>query len=57
MLILFKISSPDGSATLDNLKVIEEGPLTDEALTHVKRKKKKWNQQMEKKTPRNTTIL
>ncbi|MBZ8125721.1 pesticidial crystal protein [Bacillus thuringiensis] len=49
MLILFKISSPDGYATLDNLEVIEAGPLTDEVLTHVKRKEKKWNQQMEKK--------
>ncbi|AFU17343.1 C-terminal half of 130-kDa type delta-endotoxin (plasmid) [Bacillus thuringiensis MC28] len=49
MLILFKISSPDGYATLDNLEGIEEGPLTDEALTHVKQKEKKWNQQMEKK--------
>ncbi|MCU5409264.1 pesticidial crystal protein [Bacillus cereus] len=49
MLVLFKIASPDGYATLDNLEVIEEGSLTDEALTHVKRKEKKWNKHMEKK--------
>nr|BAD67158.1 hypothetical protein [Bacillus thuringiensis] len=47
--VLFKISSPDGYATLDNLEVIEEGPVRGEALTHVKQKEKKWNQQMEKK--------
>ncbi|MEB9570768.1 pesticidial crystal protein, partial [Bacillus cereus] len=49
MLILFKISNPDGYATLGNLEVIEEGPLTGEALSYVKRKEKKWNQHMEKK--------
>nr|AGN32392.1 truncated Cry40 [Bacillus thuringiensis] len=47
--ILFKISNPDGYATLGNLEVIEEGPLTGEALAHVKHKEKKWNQHMEKK--------
>nr|AGV55022.1 Cry40ORF2 [Bacillus thuringiensis serovar mogi] len=47
--VLFKISNPDGYATLGNLEVIEEGPLTDETLAHVKQKEKKWNQQMEKK--------
>ncbi|AZJ24420.1 hypothetical protein CT694_33585 (plasmid) [Bacillus wiedmannii bv. thuringiensis] len=47
--VLFKISNPDGYATLGNLEVIEERPLTGEALAHVKHKEKKWNQQMEKK--------
>nr|BAD08533.1 hypothetical protein [Bacillus thuringiensis serovar entomocidus] len=47
--VLFKISSPDGYATLDNLEVIEEGPVRGEALAYVKQKEKKWNQQMEKK--------
>ncbi|MDY0855132.1 pesticidial crystal protein [Bacillus thuringiensis] len=47
--ILFKISNPDGYATLGNLEVIEEGPLTGEALAHVQQKEKKWNQHMEKK--------
>ncbi|PER41600.1 pesticidial crystal protein [Bacillus thuringiensis] len=47
--VLFKISNPDGYATLGNLEVIEEGPLTDEALAHVKQKEKKWKQHMEKK--------
>nr|AJW76682.1 insecticidal crystal protein 1 [Bacillus thuringiensis] len=47
--VLFKISNPNGYATLGNLEVIEEGPLTDEALVHVKQKEKKWRQHMEKK--------
>ncbi|MED3539381.1 pesticidial crystal protein, partial [Bacillus toyonensis] len=47
--VLFKISNPDGYATLGNLEVIEEGPLTGEALTHAKQKEKKWKQHMEKK--------
>ncbi|AZJ24465.1 pesticidial crystal protein (plasmid) [Bacillus wiedmannii bv. thuringiensis] len=47
--ILFKISNPDGYATLGNLEVIEEGALTGETLAHVKQKEKKWNQQIEKK--------
>ncbi|WP_172805479.1 pesticidial crystal protein [Bacillus mycoides] len=46
--VLFKISNPDGYATLGNLEVIEEGPLTGEELTHAKQKEKKWNQHMEK---------
>ncbi len=46
--VLFKISNPDGYATLGNLEVIEEGPITGEALTHAKQKEKKWNQHMEK---------
>nr|WFP21573.1 Cry53_orf2-like protein [Bacillus thuringiensis] len=48
MLVLFKISHPHGYATLGNLEVIEEGPLTDEALEHVKQKEKKWNRNIEK---------
>ncbi|WP_237982679.1 pesticidial crystal protein [Bacillus thuringiensis] len=47
--VLFKISNPDGYATVGNLEVIEEGPLTGEALAHVKQKEKKWKQHMEKK--------
>ncbi|MFJ1132441.1 pesticidial crystal protein [Bacillus cereus group sp. BfR-BA-01354] len=47
--VLFKISNPDGYAILGNLEVIEEGPLTGEALAHVKHKEKKWNQHMEKR--------
>ncbi|WP_230690659.1 pesticidial crystal protein [Bacillus thuringiensis] len=49
ILVLFKISNPDGYATVGNLEVIEEGSLTDEALAHVKHKEKKWKQHMEKK--------
>ncbi|MBT2579834.1 pesticidial crystal protein [Bacillus sp. ISL-8] len=47
--VLLKISNPDGYATVGNIEVIEEGPLTGEALAHVKHKEKKWNQHMEKK--------
>nr|ACR84982.1 cry4 delta-toxin-like protein ORF2 [Bacillus thuringiensis] len=47
--VLFKISNPDGYATVGNLEVIEEGPLTGDALAYVKQKEKKWNQHMEKK--------
>ncbi|MEE2018650.1 insecticidal delta-endotoxin Cry8Ea1 family protein [Bacillus toyonensis] len=47
--VLFKISNPNGYATLGNLEVIEEGPLTGEALAHVKQKEMKWKQHMEKK--------
>nr|WFP21575.1 Cry56_orf1-like protein [Bacillus thuringiensis] len=48
ILALFKISHPNGYATLGNLEVIEEGPLTDEALEHVNHKEKKWNRHIEK---------
>lgn len=34
--VLFKIFSPDGYATLDNLEVIEEGQTAGEALARVK---------------------
>ncbi|MGE6682931.1 pesticidial crystal protein [Bacillus thuringiensis] len=47
--VAFKISSPDGYATLGNLEVIEQSPLKREALERVKHREKKWNQQMEKK--------
>ncbi|MEC3172816.1 pesticidial crystal protein, partial [Bacillus thuringiensis] len=47
--VMFKISSPDGYALLDNLEVIEEGPIDGEALSRVKHMEKKWNDQMEAK--------
>nr|CAA68485.1 unnamed protein product [Bacillus thuringiensis] len=47
--VMFKISSPDGYASLDNLEVIEEGPIDGEALSRVKHMEKKWNDQMEAK--------
>ncbi|WP_252198956.1 insecticidal delta-endotoxin Cry8Ea1 family protein [Bacillus mycoides] len=47
--VLFKISSPDGYATLNNLEVIEEGPLSGESLERVKHREKKWKQNMEAK--------
>lgn len=39
--ILFKISNPDGYATLGNLEVIEEKPLVGEEINHVKEKEKR----------------
>nr|AAA22337.1 mosquitocidal protein [Bacillus thuringiensis] len=47
--VMFKISSPDGYASLDNLEVIERGPIDGEALSRVKHMEKKWNDQMEAK--------
>jgi len=47
--VAFKISSPDGFATLDNLEVIEEGAITGEKLEHVKQREEKWIYQTEKK--------
>ncbi|MGF1438325.1 insecticidal delta-endotoxin Cry8Ea1 family protein [Bacillus thuringiensis] len=45
--VLFKISSPEGHATLDNIELIEEGPLVGESLALVKKREKKWNNEME----------
>ncbi|WP_206768224.1 insecticidal delta-endotoxin Cry8Ea1 family protein, partial [Bacillus wiedmannii] len=47
--VLFKVSSPDGYATLDNLEVIEEELLVGETLARVKHMEKKWIHQMEAK--------
>nr|AGU13860.1 pesticidal protein [Brevibacillus laterosporus] len=47
--VVFKICSTDGYATLDNLEVIEEGPLGAESLERVKRREKKWKHHMEHK--------
>ncbi|WP_353054275.1 insecticidal delta-endotoxin Cry8Ea1 family protein [Bacillus thuringiensis] len=40
----FKIGTTDGMATLDNLEVVEEGPLTGEALARMKKREHKWKQ-------------
>lgn len=45
--VLFKISSPEGHATLDNIELIEEGPLVGESLALVKKREKKWKHEME----------
>ncbi|UYX55714.1 hypothetical protein M3Y14_31005 (plasmid) [Bacillus thuringiensis] len=47
--VLFKISSPKGYATLDNIELIEDGPLLGEALALVKKREKKWKNEMETK--------
>ncbi|PER42111.1 pesticidal protein [Bacillus thuringiensis] len=47
--VLFKISSPEGYATLDNIELIEEGPLVGESLALVKKREKKWKNEMETK--------
>ncbi|AFU16949.1 pesticidial crystal protein cry4BA (plasmid) [Bacillus thuringiensis MC28] len=44
--VLFKISSPEGHATLDNIELIEEGPLVGESLALVKKREKKWKHEM-----------
>ncbi|MED3358754.1 insecticidal delta-endotoxin Cry8Ea1 family protein, partial [Bacillus thuringiensis] len=40
--VLFKISSPEGHATLDNIELIEDGPLVGESLALVKKRENKW---------------
>ncbi|MFV1457081.1 pesticidial crystal protein, partial [Bacillus mycoides] len=42
--LLFKISNPNGYATLGNLEVIEEQPLTDQNIQYVTEKENKWKQ-------------
>ncbi|MED3358761.1 pesticidal protein, partial [Bacillus thuringiensis] len=39
--------SPEGHATLDNIELIEEGPLVGESLALVKKREKKWKHEME----------
>ncbi|MDY7965680.1 insecticidal delta-endotoxin Cry8Ea1 family protein, partial [Bacillus thuringiensis] len=45
--VLFKISSPEGHATLDNIELIEDGPLVGESLALVKKREKEWKHEME----------
>ncbi|EOO22988.1 hypothetical protein ICM_06211 [Bacillus cereus BAG1X2-3] len=47
--VLFKISSPEGYATLDNIELIEEGPLVGESLALVRKREQKWKNEMESK--------
>ncbi|WP_044796294.1 insecticidal delta-endotoxin Cry8Ea1 family protein, partial [Bacillus cereus] len=44
--VLFKISTSKGYAKLGNVEVIEERPLSGEALSHVKRKETKWRNKL-----------
>nr|AQX37180.1 Cry32N protein [Bacillus thuringiensis] len=45
----FKIGTTDGMALLDNLEVVEEGPLTGEALARMKKREHKWKQKGQEK--------
>nr|AJK90391.1 insecticidal protein [Bacillus thuringiensis] len=44
--VVFKITTTDGYATLGNLELVEEGPLSREALERVKNQEKQWQGQM-----------
>ncbi|EJR94915.1 hypothetical protein [Bacillus mycoides] len=45
----FKIGTTDGMATLDNLEVVEVGPLTGDALTRMKKREQKWQKKWAEK--------
>ncbi|MBG9643153.1 pesticidal protein, partial [Bacillus thuringiensis] len=44
--VLFKISTPEGYAKFGNLEVIEDGPVSGEALARVKRQETKWRNKL-----------
>nr|ATG85670.1 insecticidal crystal protein [Bacillus thuringiensis] len=45
--VLFKISSPEGYAILDNIELIEEGSLVGESLAYVQNREKRWKNKMQ----------
>nr|AHK06510.1 delta-endotoxin CRY286b [Bacillus thuringiensis] len=45
----FKIGTTDGMATVDNLEVVEVGPLTGEALVRMQKREPKWKQKWAEK--------
>ncbi|WP_410491851.1 insecticidal delta-endotoxin Cry8Ea1 family protein (plasmid) [Bacillus thuringiensis] len=45
----FKITDPEGYATLGNLELVEEGPLSGDTLERVKREEQQWKIQMTKR--------
>nr|WP_172688956.1 insecticidal delta-endotoxin Cry8Ea1 family protein [Bacillus thuringiensis]ADW78573.1 Cry8-like protein [Bacillus thuringiensis]AGA83483.1 Cry8 [Bacillus thuringiensis]AOB42309.1 Cry8Qa2 [Bacillus thuringiensis] len=45
----FKITDPEGYATLGNLELVEEGPLLGDTLERVKREEQQWKIQMTKR--------
>nr|ATG85667.1 insecticidal crystal protein [Bacillus thuringiensis] len=55
--ILFKISNPDGYATLGNLEVIEEKTLVGEEINNVKEKGKRWKKEMDTKQTKTETAF
>nr|ADT65199.1 Cry8L [Bacillus thuringiensis] len=44
--VVFKIATTNGYATLGNLELVEEGPLSGDALERVKNQEKQWQDQM-----------
>ncbi|WP_226799853.1 pesticidial crystal protein [Bacillus thuringiensis] len=44
--IVFKITTTDGYATLGNLELVEEGPLSGDTLERVRKQEKQWQDQM-----------
>ncbi|MEK4787889.1 insecticidal delta-endotoxin Cry8Ea1 family protein [Bacillus sp. FSL K6-0073] len=45
----FKITDPEGYATLGNLELVEEGPLSGDALERLQREEQQWKLQMPKR--------
>nr|WP_313507210.1 insecticidal delta-endotoxin Cry8Ea1 family protein [Brevibacillus laterosporus] len=45
----FKVATPDGYATLGNLELVEEGPLSGDALERVQREEQQWKIRMTKR--------
>nr|AGM16381.1 cry protein [Bacillus thuringiensis] len=45
----FKITDPEGYATLGNLELVEEGPLSGDALERLQREEQQWKIQMTKR--------
>ncbi|WP_161959111.1 insecticidal delta-endotoxin Cry8Ea1 family protein [Bacillus thuringiensis] len=44
--VVFKIPTTDGYATLGNLELVEEGPLSGDTLERVRKQEKQWQDQM-----------
>ncbi|WP_179194194.1 insecticidal delta-endotoxin Cry8Ea1 family protein [Bacillus thuringiensis] len=44
--VVFKITTTDGYATLGNLELVEEGPLSGDTLERVRKQEKQWQDQM-----------
>ncbi|PFK21662.1 hypothetical protein [Bacillus cereus] len=48
----FKIGTTDGIATIDNVEVVEVGPLTGDALTRMKKREQRWQKKWAEKQMR-----
>ncbi|HDR5277527.1 TPA: hypothetical protein QCS28_004841 [Bacillus thuringiensis] len=49
MWVGFKITDPEGYATIGNLELVEEGPLSGDAFERLKREEQQWKLQMPKR--------